>query len=149
MLPFFIAVILSADPLVGPVPLDQHPTMLEMLAESNRLRVANGLQPHAIDRTLCSVAQEQAVAMARAKQLGHNVNGSFGDRLARWNVVFLSAGENAAYGQRNVTAAFVAWRNSPGHWKTLTKPETTHAGFGAFTDSAGRWWWCAVYARFP
>ncbi len=126
-------------------PLHEHPTLVRMLDENNRLRVSVGLSPQQMSPELTRAAQDHARYMARTGSFSHHSNGGPVGRAVRYGFHGF-AGENIAMGQPTVTSAFASWRSSSGHWANITS-RTTWAGFGYAIASNGSTYWVAMYGN--
>jgi uncharacterized protein YkwD len=127
------------------LPLHQHPTLLQMLEENNRLRASVGLPPQAISPELTEAAQDHAWYMARTGSFSHYSNGGPDGRAARHGFGGL-ASENIAMGHPTVRSVFQGWRASSGHWANITS-HATLAGFGYGISPSGERYWVAMYGN--
>ncbi|WP_026622014.1 YkwD [Ensifer sp. WSM1721] len=86
----------------------------------NRLREGRGLLSLAGDPVASVAAKYQALRMARAGKMKHNIGwrDSFGDRM-RGQGVTLPAAENIAMGQEDAERAYQAWFHSPKHLENM------------------------------
>lgn len=128
-----------------PLPLHEHPTLLQMLRRNNDLRSRVGLRPHRIHPALTKAAQDHAVYMARTGEFSHHSNGGPQGRAQRWGYRGLVR-ENIAWGQVDVNDAFQSWQTSSGHWASIIS-NTTDAGFGYAIGRDGRGYWVALYGN--
>jgi uncharacterized protein YkwD len=127
------------------VPLHEHPTLLQMLKRNNELRQGVGLLSQRMSPELTQAAQYHANYMARTGDFNHYSNLGPWGRARR----FLYRGnvrENIAMGQRGVGGAFVAWRNSGGHWASIVS-NTEDAGFGYAVSQNGTPYWVGMYGN--
>jgi uncharacterized protein YkwD len=129
----------------GAVPLHEHPTLVRMLEENNRLRASVGLPPHQISPELTKAAQDHAWYMARTGNFSHHSNGGPMARASRHGA-YGFAGENIAMGQTTISSVFQSWRSSPGHWSNIIS-RTSLAGFGYGISPSGERYWVAVYGH--
>jgi len=127
------------------VPLHEHPTLVGMLEENNRLRASVGLPPHQISPELTKAAQDHAWFMAKTGSFSHHSNGGPGGRAARHGFGGL-ASENIAMGHPTIRSVFQGWRASSGHWANLTS-NTRLAGFGYGISPSGERYWVAMYGN--
>ncbi|MHB8969549.1 MAG: CAP domain-containing protein [Pirellulaceae bacterium] len=127
------------------VPLHEHPTLVRMLDENNRLRVGVGRSPQRISPELTQAAQDHARYMARTGNFSHQSNGGPEGRAVRYGFSGL-AGENIAMGQPTVASAFQSWRSSSGHWANIISGATL-AGFGYAVAPDGSTYWVAMYGN--
>jgi uncharacterized protein YkwD len=126
-------------------PLHEHPTLVRMLDENNRLRASVGRSPQQMSPELTKAAQDHARYMARTGNFSHQSNGGPQGRAVRYGFQGL-AGENIAMGQSTVASAFSSWRSSSGHWANITS-NTTLAGFGYAIAPNGATYWVAMYGN--
>ncbi len=126
-------------------PLHEHPTLVRMLAENNRLRESVGLPPQKMSPELTKAAQDHAWYMARTGDFSHYSNGGPDGRAARHGFHGLS-GENIAMGQPTVSSAFQSWRSSSGHWSNIISHNTL-VGFGYGISPDGSSYWVAMYGN--
>lgn len=127
------------------VPLHEHPTLVRMLEENNRLRASVGRPPHQISPELTKAAQDHAWYMARTGNFSHSSNGGPQGRAVRHGYYGL-AGENIAMGQPTIRSAFASWRSSGGHWANIIS-NTRYAGFGYGISPSGEKYWVAMYGN--
>lgn len=106
----------------------------------NHQRSFHGAAPLQRDAQLSSYAQTWAETMARSGEMKHSSLRFVGSG-------FSAGAENVAMMQRSPEEAMNAWMQSSGHRRNILNDRYTHAGFGVAYDSAGRAYWCAVFAR--
>jgi uncharacterized protein YkwD len=123
--------------------LHDHPKIVRMWERSNALREQVGLMPHRLNPELTKAAQDHAWYMARSGDFSHYSNRGPSGRAVKYGYRG-GVCENIAMGQGSVQAAFVAWRNSGGHWANITSG-TIDAGFGYAVSRSGAPYWVAVY----
>lgn len=126
-----------------PVPLHEHPTLVRMLRENNRLRRSVGLPAQRMSPELTKAAQDHARFMARTGNFSHQSNGGPVRRALRYGFRAFR-GENIAMGQPTVVSAFSSWRSSSGHWANITSNSSV-AGFGYAVADSGATYWVAMY----
>lgn len=109
-------------------------------------RAAHGLTRVTIDPVLERIALNQALAMARADVLRHDVQGSLTNRLAGAGMPNNAAVENVSAGYDSLPAAFAGWRRSPPHNANLLDPEMRRMGVaGAYAPGTRyRIYWALV-----
>jgi uncharacterized protein YkwD len=90
-------------------------------------RTNHGLSKVAIDADLEKAAQEQALAMARADRMSHEVNGTLMSRLDG-RLAHSAAVENVSAGYHTLAEAFSGWRDSPAHNKNMLNPAMRRMG---------------------
>ncbi len=127
------------------VPLHQHPTLVRMLAENNRLRASVGLPAQQLSPELTKAAQDHAWYMARTGSFSHQSNGGPSGRAARHGFHGF-AGENIAMGQPTIRSVFQSWRTSSGHWSNIISHNRL-AGFGYGISPNGERYWVAMYGN--
>jgi uncharacterized protein YkwD len=135
----------SASATKTKTPLHEHPTLVRMLEENNRLRASVGRPPQAMSPELTRAAQDHAWYMARTGNFSHGSNGGPVGRAARFGFHGF-AGENIAMGQPTVRSVFQSWRSSAGHWANITSG-TSLAGFGYGIAPDGSTYWVAMYGN--
>ena len=91
-------------------------------------RQAHGLSAVELDGTLQKAAQQQALAMARANELSHEVDGTLPRRLARNGVDPHAAIENVSAGYSSLESAIKSWKDSPEHNKNLLNTRMRRMG---------------------
>lgn len=90
-------------------------------------RVNHGLSRLTIDPVLQEAAQEQALAMARADKMSHEVNGALMARLDG-KLDNTTGVENISAGYHTLAEAFSGWRDSPAHNKNMLNPKMRRMG---------------------
>jgi uncharacterized protein YkwD len=80
-----------------------------------------------IDPALQTAAEEQALAMARADRMSHEVGGTLMSRLDG-RLDHTSAVENISAGYHTLAEAFSGWRDSPAHNKNMLNPAMRRMG---------------------
>lgn len=109
--------------------------------ETNRQRVANGVDQLQYDASLHACARNHSVDMVEHNFFSHTsvVEGKtrMSDRLARVGYTNCTSGENILYSPVKESYAATAkylvgevWMNSPGHRQNILKAEYTHLGAG-------------------
>lgn len=91
-------------------------------------RKAHGLSTVNLDATLQKAAQQQALAMARANELSHDVDGALPRRLARNGVDPGAAIENVSAGYSSLESAIKSWKDSPEHNRNLLNTRMRRMG---------------------
>jgi uncharacterized protein YkwD len=94
-------------------------------------RTNNGLSTVTVDPELMKLAQAQAQAMASRDKLGHDVSGSFNDRLKSGGYRAKAAAENVSAGYHTLAEAFSGWRDSPPHRANMLLSGATRMGIAA------------------
>lgn len=108
------------------------PTADELLAETNKARTDNGLQPLVLDERLNGTAQAKCQDMLERNYWAHDTP----DGTEPWQVItahgilYQTAGENLGYGYKEAKAQVTGWMNSPGHKAQILNSTYTNVGFG-------------------
>jgi uncharacterized protein YkwD len=126
-----------------PTPLD---VPAALLAAHNDRRHEAGLPALTASVPLQMAAQSHADRMAQVGQMAHSGIGD-GDLAARLRGVdyrFRSAGENVAWGQRDVAAVVGSWMNSPGHRANILG-NFSQAGMAVSAGAGGSKYWCCCF----
>jgi uncharacterized protein YkwD len=126
-------------------PLHEHSTLVKMLVRNNELRSQAGLAAQTMSPKLCQAAQDHANYMASTRSFSHYENGSPGSRAQKYGYAG-GVRENIAMGYRDVKTTFTGWRNSGGHWASITS-NTSKAGFGYAISSSGEGYWVGMYGN--
>lgn len=113
----------------------------------NEARVENGLEPIYVVPYLCNVADiraEEVVVSFSHKRLDGS---SFVSAIDTNIVNYSLAAENIAAGSDNAADTFQQWKESPGHWANILKPNITHMGIGVAYDpnSDYGWYWQQIF----
>jgi len=110
---------------------DQRNALLVLI---NDARSAEGLDALTLDPTLNQVAQDFAELMDKEDFFSHlSPDGdSAADRVKDAGYNYRFVGENIAKGQVTAQFAFDTWKDSPGHWANIIKPEYKETGLGQF-----------------
>jgi len=94
----------------------------------NQFRASNGLPPVIVDSALIDAARYQAVAMASANVLSHEIGGDFTSRMNSAGFVYANAAENVGAGHTSVADAINAWIRSPHHRENMLMKDATRIG---------------------
>lgn len=97
-------------------------------ATISQYRRAHGLSNVALDPALQKAAQQQALAMAKANELSHEVDGTLPRRLARNGLDPGAAIENVSAGYSSLASAIQSWKDSPEHDKNLLNTRMRRMG---------------------
>lgn len=99
-----------------------------------------------LDSRLIAAAQKYAVVMAAKDHFSHT--GPDGrspfDRMKAEGYYYRAAGENIAFGHRNVPEVMDGWIKSPGHEANI-RGNYANVGFGSAPDRNGRIYWVANF----
>jgi uncharacterized protein YkwD len=90
-------------------------------------RANQGLSALKTDPALMRAAQEQALAMARADRMSHDIGGSLMSRL-HGQLDHTRGVENISAGYHTLAEAFSGWRDSPAHNKNMLNPQMRRMG---------------------
>jgi uncharacterized protein YkwD len=103
----------------------------ELLALTNRERRAVGAAPLRIDPSLTTAARAHALAMARRRELSHQLRGepALDQRVANDSLHLIRAGENVAL-DVDVAQAHDGLMHSPHHRENLLRADYNIVGFG-------------------
>jgi uncharacterized protein YkwD len=103
----------------------------ELLALTNLERRAVGAAPLRIDSSLTAAARAHALAMARRRELSHQLRGepALDQRVANDSVHLIRAGENVAL-DVDVAQAHDGLMHSPHHRENLLRADYNIVGFG-------------------
>ncbi|PWM38280.1 MAG: transporter [Clostridiales bacterium] len=111
----------------------------------NAERAKEGLAPLTVNR------QAEAAALVRAKEIEQSFSHTrpdgrkFNTVLAEQNLLYRSAGENIAYGQKTPEQVVNGWMNSPGHRANIMHTAFTSIGVGHYQNSAGVHYWVQIF----
>jgi uncharacterized protein YkwD len=111
-------------------------------------RKNNGLGPIALDPALEATAKNQALAMAQANKLSHEVRGNFTARLDGAGFMKNAAVENVSAGYHTLAEAFSGWRQSKPHNENMLNPRMRRMGIATAyaPDSKYKVFWALVMA---
>ncbi len=109
-------------------------------------RSNHGLGPVAVDPGLESAARAQAMAMARANKLSHEVRGDLTQRLDGAGYTKNAAVENVSAGYHTLAEAFSGWRQSKPHNANMLDPRMRRMGIATAyaPDSKYKVFWALV-----
>lgn len=111
----------------------------------SQYRSNSGLSKLTIDPDLQKAAQEQALAMARANRMTHEVNGGLRSRLDG-RLDHTRAVENISAGYHTLAEAFSGWRDSPPHNKNMLNANMRRMGIATAyaPDSKYKVFWALI-----
>ena len=66
--------------------------------------------------------------------------------LNKYNITYMSCGENIAYGQPTVSAVMTAWMNSPGHRENILRDSFGKVGIGRY-KVGGVIYWVQIFSN--
>ena len=108
--------------------LAEHPGIVAMNDEANRVREVAGLKVHpTLDEDCCRIAQAHANWMAANENMSHGG----GEQII-------------AMGYATIPDAMNAWRNSGGHWSWLGG-RSELCGYGYQRSASGRYFWAGAF----
>ena len=110
---------------------DLHVIEENLLKETNKARIRNGLKALEIDRRLQRQTRWQAIWMAKNRSMTHGSGVT----------------ENIAMGQRNTREVLSTWMNSSGHRANILNPSHRKAGLSAYRTPEGTVYWCQQFSR--
>jgi uncharacterized protein YkwD len=105
----------------------------------NSFRASHGLSAVIVDPTLVEAARYQAVAMASANVLSHEIGGDFNARMNSAGFVYANAAENVGAGHTSVEDAINAWIRSPHHRENMLMPDATRIGMARADAPSSRY----------
>ena len=132
-----------ADPGLQSLTVEQQIVVL-----TNRDRVANGLQPLALDSRLIASAQIQASDGVVQRPGPRNPRRGPSDAPLRLQFVgyqYAWVGENIALNAADAPSVETLWMNSPPHRANILSPFPTSIGVAVDHDSQGEPYYCVVF----
>ncbi|MCM8711722.1 SafA/ExsA family spore coat assembly protein [Clostridium sp. SYSU_GA19001] len=113
----------------------------EVIRLVNVERSKYGLKPLAANWELSRVARYKSQDMKNKNYFSHQspTYGSPFQMMQHFGIVYRTAGENIAMGQRTPQEVMTAWMNSPGHRANILKAEYTEIGVGVAKDGSIYW----------
>jgi len=117
----------------------------------NQFRASNGLSAVIVDPALIDAARYQAVAMASANVLSHEIGGDFTSRMNSAGFIYANAAENVGAGHTSVEDAINAWIRSPHHRENMLMKDATRIGMvrADAPNSRYRNYWALDLASAP
>jgi uncharacterized protein YkwD len=139
----------TPKPIAGNVPVQD--VSQEAVGLINQFRASNGLPPVIVDANLIDAARYQAVAMASANVLSHEIGGDFTSRMNSAGFVYANAAENVGAGHSSVEDAINAWIRSPHHRENMLMKDATRIGMvrADAPNSRYRNYWALDLASAP
>lgn len=103
---------------------------------TNVIRKRHHLEELDWDAEVSRVAFLHSKDMAENRYFSHFTLTGEGlkQRLQRYNIAYLTAGENIAAQYQDAPAVIEGWMNSEGHRKAILNPNYTHLGVGVYQD---------------
>ncbi|WIM67359.1 CAP domain-containing protein [Corynebacterium breve] len=135
----------AAVPAPAPVVSQGSVTQSDLIAETNRARVAEGLAPLKPMNEINNIAQNWANNMAKRDVLVHS-----SDYHAQYPQGWTKAAENILTTGAHADADYMIdmWLNSPGHRQNMMNPAITHVGVGIATTNDGQQYAVQNFARY-
>ncbi|MGM9550924.1 MAG: stalk domain-containing protein, partial [Clostridia bacterium] len=124
-------------------PDDKESLEKQVLNLVNKFRTEVGLTPLEWDDALADVARMHSEDMVERGFFDHyNPDGySPFDRMEKYGISYMSAGENIAAGQTTAESVMNSWMNSPGHYANIMNTSYKKMGVGiAYGGSYGIYW---------
>ncbi len=120
----------------------------QVVALVNKERQSKGLKPLAINWEVARVARYKSNDMRDRNYFNHTspTYGSPFDMLKKFNIVYSTAGENIAKGQKTAQAVMTAWMNSEGHRANILNASFTEIGVG-YSAGGGSTYWTQMFIR--
>lgn len=122
--------------------LDKELYILKLI---NDYREENNLTCLKADDTFYTLAQTRNTLNINKGKISHdnfsNVTKVLTDLGISW------AGENLAYGYKNVDSAINAWKKSEGHNKNILKKDWIYTGISISQDKDGNNYYCQLFGR--
>lgn len=112
----------------------------EMLTIINQYRAEVGVAPLATTTALNNAAAERAKETIESFSHTRPDGSECFTILDEFKISYGTAGENIAWGQRNVSSVMTAWYNSEGHKTNMQNSKFGHVGFGCYTYNGTRYW---------
>lgn len=118
------------------------------LALTNAARAEDGDAPLRCDVLMTTVARAHSQDMCDRRYFSHtSLDGrSPFERMRAAGVMFSTAGENIAQGQRTAEAVHTSWMNSSGHRANILNGAYGRIGIG-LSECDGRMYWTQVFAN--
>lgn len=113
----------------------------EVIRLVNVERTKRGLAPLTANWELSRVARYKSMDMKNKGYFSHTspTYGSPFQMMQHFGIVYRTAGENIAMGQRTPQEVMNAWMNSPGHRANILKPDYKEIGVGVAKDGTIYW----------
>lgn len=140
----------SAAPAVESALLD---VARDVLAEVNRARRENGLEPMREDAALMRAAADHSAELAERRTLDHSSTNparrTMTMRIDAAGGSWSRAAENLAHMSGSAagvpTQTAQLWLGSAGHRRNMLEPSYTHTGVGVAVDARGTWYVTQLY----
>lgn len=114
-------------------------------------RQTKGFSSVRVDPELVQLAQNHASAQARASKVGHEVGGTFSQRIKNLEAVRGASVENVSAGYRSFAEAFSGWRESRRHNDNLLNPKVTRFGIAKAVNPGSKFkvFWTLIMTSEP
>lgn len=119
----------------------------EVVRLVNIERSKRGLSELSFNNELCNVSTLKSQDMINKNYFGHNspTYGSPFNMMNQFNIIYRTAGENIAKGQRTPAEVVNSWMNSPGHRANILNANFTDIGIGVAKSSNGTLYWTQMF----
>jgi uncharacterized protein YkwD len=116
----------------------------QVVENTNRLRVQNGLRPLDLAPKLNRGAQDHSNYMAKTRNFVHSDDLSI-QMTQAYDGNWTYAGENIGVFGGQLSELLMALRQSPEHRKNMLKPQYRRIGVGATWDSSDERLWLTIW----
>ena len=120
-----------------------------VLDKINDYRRQRGRRPVALDRNLNAAAAHHSEDMAERDYFSHRLKGGkdWDENIRSFGYRSNPIGENIFAGSSKANAAFKAWKESPGHRKTMLDRQFEAIGIGRDSDRRSEygWYWTTTF----
>ncbi|MFZ7120741.1 MAG: SafA/ExsA family spore coat assembly protein [Eubacteriaceae bacterium] len=119
----------------------------QVIELTNQQRVKNGLKPLEYNWELCRIARYKSQDMVDKNYFSHTspTYGSPFNMIKAFGLIYRSAGENIAKGQKSAQQVVTSWMNSSGHRANILNSGYTQIGVGYAVDSNGTPYWTQMF----
>lgn len=114
----------------------------EVLVDTNKYRINNGVQELVLDDDLSKIANIRAVEMAMYDKFSHErPDGSnYSELFPELNIESYSSGENIAYGYVDADDVCDGWKESSGHYANMINSRYKRLGVGIYKYNDTIYW---------
>lgn len=112
----------------------------QVLKLVNQEREKAGLKALVTTDSLQKAANKRAVEIVSSFSHTRPDSRSFATVLGDYNINYLAAGENIAYGQKSPEEVMTAWMNSPGHRANILGSQFGKVGIGVYQSNGVYYW---------
>lgn len=113
----------------------------------NQERAKQGLSALSTTSVLSQAANKRAQETSRSFSHTRPDGTSFSTVLAEYNITYMAAGENIAYGQKTPQEVVTGWMNSPGHRANILNSKFNKIGIGVYQASNGTIYWSQLFTN--